>query len=148
MRSQLLAIVLVLGCGAAAFGQRGATAPAPGSPQPISRAPRNAAEFDRTAHEPIREALFRDIADRGQRSDLEAPGLLRGLFGRGGVDVIHDDACPLAGQLERDCTADATARSGDQCHLAGQGSRVMVRAQSLYLGCSMHSRPFALVRHA
>src|SRR5688572_8192023 len=57
MRSQLLGIVLVLGCGVAVIGQRGVTAPAAGSAQAGSRAPRNAAEFDE---------LFKQVSNWGR----------------------------------------------------------------------------------
>ena len=57
MRSQLLAVVLVIGCGVGAMAQRGATAPQPASPPAESRAPRNATEFD---------ALFKQVSNWGR----------------------------------------------------------------------------------
>jgi kynurenine formamidase len=57
MRSPLLAIVLVVGCGVAAIAQRGTTAPQPASPPAGARAPRNAAEFDE---------LFKQVSNWGR----------------------------------------------------------------------------------
>ena len=57
MRSQLVAVVLVLGCGVAAISQQATPTPAPGPPQTVSRTPRNAAELDE---------LFKQVSNWGR----------------------------------------------------------------------------------